>query len=326
MLSTRITSTRVGLIFLTSKSRMSYSPRGYLARLVVDKSRIDKTLDNCDMKKWYILPKIPQKYEDTFVDLKQPDEITLMWLKESKETSSKFWLQLWHLLAKTLLSVFMTQTDINGLLKRGSMFILSELQYQILLLKSGFHESGLDQALNIHVLDIGAGDGEVTMRFVKAITMIFPNIPMKLYATDSSWTMRSRLVEKQINVLEDINQLSNVNFISCLNVLDRCIDPHKILQDIYNALAPNGRLLVALVLPYNHYVEKNSSHMPLRPLMEHWRSSTWLPIEKEIEKFFEQLEYVGFKILSWTKAPYLCEGDFNQSFYWLDDIVVVCSK
>lgn len=42
--------------------------------------------------------------------------------------------------------------------------------------------------------------------------------------------------------------------------------------------------------------------------------------------FFELLEEKGFKIESWTKAPYLCEGDIRQSFYWLSDIVVVVSK
>lgn len=43
--------------------------------------------------------------------------------------------------------------------------------------------------------------------------------------------------------------------ISCLNVLDRCADPHQILSDIHRALSPNGRAVVALVLPYSHYVE-----------------------------------------------------------------------
>lgn len=55
-----------------------------------------------------------------------------------------------------------------------------------------------------------------------------------------------------INALKDV---SNVHLISCLNVLDRCSDPHQILEDIYKALAPNGRVIIALVLPYNHFVE-----------------------------------------------------------------------
>ncbi|XP_021704304.1 methyltransferase-like protein 9 isoform X2 [Aedes aegypti] len=305
---------------------MDYSPRGFLARAVVDKTRNDISLDNCDMSAWYTLSKLPEKYEKRFVNMQNPDEITLKWLEQSKEVSGKLWLQLWHLIAKAFLSVFLTQTDVNGILKRGSMFILSEPQFRHLLVKSGIEKALTDASREIQVLDIGAGDGEVTLRLVNGISSIFPSSPMKIYATESSWIMRSRLAEKQITVLEEINQLRDVEFISCLNVLDRCIDPHQLLYDMYNALAPNGRLLLALVLPYSHYVEKNSSHMPLRPLMEHWPSLACLPIEKEIEKFFEQLEHVGFKILSWTKAPYLCEGDLKQYFYWLNDILVVCSK
>lgn len=49
--------------------------------------------------------------------------------------------------------------------------------------------------------------------------------------------------------------MENIDLISCLNVLDRCADPHQILCDIHRALSPNGRVVIALVLPYSHYVE-----------------------------------------------------------------------
>ena len=61
-------------------------------------------------------------------------------------------------------------------------------------------------------------------------------------------------------MIEKIHELRNVQLISCLNVLDRCIDPHELLTDIYNALDTNGRAIIALVLPYNHYVEKSKIH------------------------------------------------------------------
>lgn len=51
-----------------------------------------------------------------------------------------------------------------------------------------------------------------------------------------------------------------------------------------------------------------------------------VPFEVEVVEFFRQLEKAGFCIESWTKAPYLCEGDLRQSFYWLTDVVVVVSK
>lgn len=137
--------------------------------------------------------------------------------------------------------------------------------------------------------------------------------------------MQIRLRELDITVIDDIQMINNVHLISCLNVLDRCVDPKSLLTDIYNSLHPNGRALFALVLPYNHYVERSSSHLPLNPLMNHWPNKT-LPFNEEINVFFEQLEQIGFRIESFTKAGYLCEGDIRQSFYWLIDILVIVSK
>lgn len=69
-----------------------------------------------------------------------------------------------------------------------------------------------------------------------------------------------------------------------------------------------------------------ASHLPIKPLLPHWPTSSSISFEYEATTFFEQLELMGFNIESWTKAPYLCEGDIRQSFYWLIDVVVVLSK
>lgn len=50
----------------------------------------------------------------------------MQWISESKAKSSDLWLQIWHIVAKLFLKIFLTQTCSNGLLRRGSMFILSE--------------------------------------------------------------------------------------------------------------------------------------------------------------------------------------------------------
>lgn len=68
------------------------------------------------------------------------------------------------------------------------------------------------------------------------------------------------------------------------------------------------------------------SHLPVQPLLPHWPENQSLSFDQEARIFLEQLESNGFKIEAWTKAPYLCEGDLRQSFYWLVDIVVVLSK
>ncbi|PSN45671.1 Methyltransferase-like protein 9 [Blattella germanica] len=110
--------------------------------------------------------------------------------------------------------------------------------------------------------------------------------------------------------------------ITCLNLLDRCDRPLTLLRELRAALRPGGKVVVALVLPFNPYVEIGR--------VDH-RPTEWLPIEGST--FEEQassaitnlFEASGFKVERWSRVPYLCEGDLNQSFYWLDDAVFVLS-
>lgn len=54
-----------------------------------------------------------------------------------------------------------------------------------------------------------------------------------------------------------------------------------------------------------------------------------LPIEgcsfaEQVQSLVEKvLKPEGFDVVSWTRAPYLCEGDLRQSYYWLNDVVMV---
>lgn len=86
---------------------------------------------------------------------------------------------------------------IYSLLKRGSMFILSENQFKELLLAGGFAPSNFENESMIDILDIGAGDGEVTSRLAKSVIQMGDNIMLKVYATEYSWTMRDRLQKKK---------------------------------------------------------------------------------------------------------------------------------
>lgn len=130
---------------------MAYRPRGALARALYDKVRNDQYLEGYDMRlvrtvsyiqiyyelvslcnniliphrhlllamfllQWYTLSKpLPDKYQNRFLALERPDEITLGWLDRAKELSNNFWLQLWHFIARAFLGLFkMSQTSING--------------------------------------------------------------------------------------------------------------------------------------------------------------------------------------------------------------------
>lgn len=124
------------------------------------------------------------------------------------------------------------------------MFVFSPDQFQRLL--------KINPDWKTHrLLDLGAGDGEVT----KIMSPHFEEI----YATELSETMIWQLQKKKYRVL-GINEWQNTGFqydvISCLNLLDRCDQPLTLLKDIRSVLEPTrGRVILALVLPFHPYVE-----------------------------------------------------------------------
>lgn len=121
-------------------------PRGLLAQALFKKLKNDSYLDELDYTQWYSIEfsndedQLSTKYKSKFLDLVGPDEITMNWMETAKQKSHKLCNQLWHFYARLLFSFFLSQTDLNGILKRGSMFICSENQFTKLLVASGFFE------------------------------------------------------------------------------------------------------------------------------------------------------------------------------------------
>ncbi|XP_060140932.1 protein-L-histidine N-pros-methyltransferase isoform X2 [Globicephala melas] len=175
------------------------------------------------------------------------DQGTQIFLNNSIEKSGWLFIQLYHSFVSSVFSLFMSRTSINGLLGRGSMFVFSPDQFQRLL--------KINPDWKTHrLLDLGAGDGEVT----KIMSPHFEEI----YATELSETMIWQLQKKKYRVL-GINEWQNTGFqydvISCLNLLDRCDQPLTLLKDIRSVLEPTrGRVILALVLPFHPYVENGS--------------------------------------------------------------------
>merc|ERR1719282_834723 len=119
----------------------------------------ERSLEQMDRGLWYKvdLAKIrdQENIASKFVQLSE-DEATSAFIKHSFEQSDWLFTQLYYNFAKSLLSWFYCQTDINGILARGSMFVFSKEQF--LLLSSSFTPSSTLPAL----LDLGSGDGRPT--------------------------------------------------------------------------------------------------------------------------------------------------------------------
>ncbi|XP_069701321.1 protein-L-histidine N-pros-methyltransferase [Periplaneta americana] len=288
-----------------------YRPHGTLARTLYYKYLADERLQRYDRNKWYECDTsgIPDSIRDRFLPLSL-DKETELFLDQSCHKSDWIFTQLWHSIAKAFLGWFMTQTSINGLLGRGSMFVFSLEQFRRLL---AVEEDWRGDTL----LDLGAGDGKTT----EVMAPLFNSV----YVTEISGPMRWILAKRGFQLL-DVESWSEAGItfdvITCLNLLDRCDRPLTLLRELRAALSPGGKVVVALVLPFNPYVEIGR--------LDH-RPTEWLPIqgssfEEQVSSAISNVfEASGFKVEHWSRVPYLCEGDLNQAFYWLDDAVFVLS-
>ena len=114
------------------------------------------------------------------------DSETEAFITSSFEQSDWILTQLWYNFAKSILSWFYCQTDINGMLNRGSMFVFSKEQF--LKMTKLEANTKLDS-----MLDLGAGDGKPTQSMSCFFTEIF--------TTEVSAPMRKSLGQKGFKVL-----------------------------------------------------------------------------------------------------------------------------
>ncbi|KFQ03244.1 Methyltransferase-like 9, partial [Leptosomus discolor] len=266
---------------------------------------------------WYVCntEQLSESLQPVFVQ-SYLDQGTQIFLNNSIEKSGWLFIQLYHSFVSSIFSLFMSRTSINGLLGRGSMFVFSPEQFQRLLKINPEWKSH-------RLLDLGAGDGEVT----KVMSPHFEEI----YATELSETMIWQLQKKKyrycteyfLHPLYWTLQQSNMFYdvISCLNLLDRCDQPLTVLKDIRSVLEPTrGRVILALVLPFHPYVENVGGKWEKPSEVLEIKGHTW---EEQVNSLPEVFSRAGFAIEAFTRLPYLCEGDMYNDYYVLDDAVFV---
>ncbi|XP_029433558.1 methyltransferase-like protein 9 [Rhinatrema bivittatum] len=262
-----------------------------------------------DNQEWYVCDpeKLCASLQPVFVQ-SYLDDGTRVFLHRSIEKSGWLSIQLYHSLMSSLFSMFMSRTSINGLLGRGSMFVFSPEQFQRLLRINPDWKS-------LRLLDLGAGDGEVT----KIMSPHFEEI----YVTEISQTMIWQLQKKKYRVLE-VDQWQKTGFqydvISCLNLLDRCDRPVTLLKEMRTVVEPTrGRVILALVLPFHPYVENGGKWENPSEVLE-VNGKVW---EEQVNSLTEVFQAAGFAVEAVTRLPYLCEGDMYNDYYVLDDAVFV---
>ena len=189
-------------LFLLSSSVLNYwglnmanlrGGRASLVKTLTAKMESDRELQEFDKKLWYNvdLEKISDPgVRAKFVQLDM-DEDTKSFIDQSVAQSDWLFTQLWYNVAKSFLSWFYCQTDINGILNRGSMFVFSRDQF--IKMTAGLNSDRESPNLG-PMLDLGAGDGRPTEAMA--------GLCSKVSATEMSGPMRRQLAARGFEVLE----------------------------------------------------------------------------------------------------------------------------
>ncbi|KAG1690513.1 hypothetical protein DVH05_028017 [Phytophthora capsici] len=224
---------------------------------------------------------------------------------------------LWESMGSTILGLFYSLTDANGILGRGQMFVLSKAQVQQLL-----HREQAGGSL----LDIGAGDGNVTASLASLVDQVT--------TTEASAPMVAHLNSRGYNSVQTcdlqhelVQSRKPYNIISMLNVLDRADKPLTMLREIRELLDPhNGLFLLAVVLPFSAFVEQGTQRvapaekLPMRGGLCAEGASFEIAASLLLRNV---LLPAGFKLRHFSRVPYLCRGDMQQPYYVLSDAIFV---
>jgi SAM-dependent methyltransferase len=247
--------------------------------------------------------------------------------------------------ACTFLRKFMSLTDANAMLGRGKMHVLSEAHVADLLGGSARDArrdaapatslKNTDTGKKKLLLDVGAGEGEVTEKFRDGGGFDV------VVATEASAPMVHRLRQKKFQVVLESTDVSTVTHacveaglncaedgfdcVALLNVLDRCDTPFTLLGQLRKLLKDEGGVLVlAVVVPFRPFVEDGNEHRAPREQLGLDPNGAW---EAGVNAIWEKvLKPSGFKVERLARVPYISEGDQKHGAYILDDAVFVLSK
>jgi hypothetical protein len=311
---------------------------------------------------WTQLGAAAEPLRATFVQ-SHADAETTAWIHRSATGVST-----WRRMASDALTQLVGRTTANGVTWRGGMFVVSRAAVSRLLERArgatpaaAYADTDADRArvaaliageagasaglrhARLRLLDIGAGDGDVTA----VLAPLFDSVD----ATEDNAVMRLRLrlalgasasifssAETSAAALSGATG-TYYSMVALLNVLDRCDKPATLLREIRAHLVASAAateakapplLLLACVLPFCPFVEDGAvQRAPTEELsmggggLCRERSS----FERSLAKLvLSVLEPLGFRVRAWTRLPYLSQGDGAASAYFaLDDAVLLLS-
>jgi len=235
------------------------------------------------------------------------DEATRAWIDRALDTPQSAATTAVRDVAAKMVSLY----DANGLLGAFSMRVLGTDQWRTLL---GDHARG-------RLLDVGAGDGEVTAQAAPLFDEVVCTElsgPMARRLRKRGW--RCHEVDVATELLED-----EVPFdvVALLNLLDRTARPLTLLERLPELIAPGGRAVIAVPVPITPTVFVG----PVQVDPEEMLPTGDREFEPSVEALWRwALSPLGYRVEALARVPYLCRGDRRRPVHVLDDAVFVLSR
>jgi len=232
------------------------------------------------------------------------------------------------------------------------MYLLSSEQLAHLLDKSALGNSCLP-LIEGQILDIGAGCGSITDRYLAFLRQEhLPNgSSTQVFATEVSRNMVRVLRRKpgyEVFLTGSIAEhhcppvwgdVAKLGLISCLNVLDRCLQPWTLLSDIRRLSLKHSccPILIGVVLPFSQFLEAHVKHGSNASCWK-WQCSKAMPeritypgvgshllsFEKHAGSFARfVLKKAGLRVARFARVPYISAGDAVSPLYVLTTAIYV---
>lgn len=208
----------------------------------------------------------------------------------------------------------MSQYSADGMVGASRMFAISQGQWRALLPECVEKLRGAGGGATL--LDVGAGDGGITANASPLFEEVTVTESSKVL-TYRCWWRGFRAIEA--DSLDTAGLLGQECFdvVSCLNVLDRCDHPTELLYQLHACTKPGGLVVLGVVLPFCPCVMTSGLSGIQRPPKERLpipgccdgSGATW---EVAFDKLIHVLHKAKFRVVRWTKLPYISRGSFAQ--------------